>query len=79
MPLRVVCFVAMLALTGSADLGEATPAELTAVGLREEDETGDDEADDNKSERTTETVSSRQLRRILKILIPRENTWHRPS
>ncbi len=32
MSLRVVCFVAMLALTGSADLGEATPAELTAVG-----------------------------------------------
>ncbi len=34
----VVCFVALLVLVGSADLGDAAVVELTAVGTEEEDE-----------------------------------------
>ncbi len=81
--LWVVCFVAMLALTGSEDLGEAIAAELTAAELSEEDETGDDGdlavSIATALRRTRKTASSRQVRRILKIPIPRENTWHGPS
>ncbi len=44
LPLLVVFFVAVLALTGNADLGDAAAAELTGVGVGEGDKAGDEEA-----------------------------------
>ncbi len=80
----------VLAVTDKAARGDVVAAALTGVGAGEGNELGDEEAGSSETRgwvvsiaaalrRSTETVSSRPLRRILKVLSPRESTWHRPS
>ncbi len=42
--MRVICFVAVLALVDKAACGDMAAAALTGVGAGEEDELGDEEA-----------------------------------
>ncbi len=76
-------------MADNAGVGDVDAVELTRVGAGEEDETrgemtGCSEMGDSEVSiatalrRSTETVSSRPLSRILKVLSPRENTWHGP-
>ncbi len=70
----------MFVFADSAGLGDAAAVELTGVGAGEEGEMGGSVVSIAAPlRRSTAIVSSRPLRRTLKVLSPRESTWHGPS